>query len=268
VSRIINSRRASLATSPLFGQTGQLTMEAMVRWHARPHELLKIQGDSGDRKRQPTCFFEGMIYETPARGRFAANDRFLREAAVVARFLDEPGDESFTGLYKIFTPRLVAFYRARNCDSGLSEDLAQQVMLTVYRKAGQIRERTLFRAWLFRIAHNALCRHYGKQTREVETVHVEDSVDRLASVSATPGLPAFEFMHWMEFLNPREREVMTLRFIEQLEYHEIAAAKGMPIGTVQWIVFNAKKKLAPRLTAIDQRVQQARNQPKLERNAA
>jgi RNA polymerase sigma factor (sigma-70 family) len=163
---------------------------------------------------------------------------------------------------------LVAFYRARNCDPGLSEDLAQLVMLTVYRKAGQIRDRALFRAWLFRIAHNALCRHYGKQAREVETVYVEDSVDRLASVSAEPGPPAFEFMHWMGFLNPREREVMTLRFVEQWEYHEIAAARDMPIGTVQWIVFNAKKKLAPRLTTIDHRSRQKRNQPKPQKTAA
>src|SRR5580698_3985519 len=148
-----------------------------------------------------------MICKTPASGRLAANDNLLRDAAVIARFLDEPADESFTSLYKLFTPRLVAFYRARNCDSGLSEDLAQQVMLTVYRKACQIRDRALFRAWLFRIAHNALCRHYGQQAREVETVYVEDSVDRLASVSSEPGSPAFEFMHWMGFLNPRERDV-------------------------------------------------------------
>jgi RNA polymerase sigma-70 factor (ECF subfamily) len=209
-----------------------------------------------------------MICETTAPGRFAANDKFLREAAVIARFLDEPSDESFTGLYELFAPRLVAFYRARNSDPGLSEDLAQQVMLTVYHKACQVRDRALFRAWLFRIAHNALCRHYGKQAREVETVYVEDSVDRLASVPAAAGPPAFEFMNWMGFLNPREREVMMLRFIEQWEYHEIAAAKGMPIGTVQWIVFNAKKKLAPRLRAIDQGVQQERNQPNPQRKAA
>ena len=209
-----------------------------------------------------------MFCETPAPGRLAANDKFLREAVVVARFLDEPGDESFTGIYKLFTPRLVAFYRARDCDPGLAEDLAQQVMLTVYRRADQIRDRALFGAWLFRIAHNALCRYYSKQAREVKTVYVEDSVDRLAIVSAEPGSPAFEFMHWMEFLSPREREVMTLRFIEQWEYHEIAAARDIPIGTVQWIVFNAKKKLAPRLTAIDQGVQQERNQPKRERKAA
>ena len=207
-----------------------------------------------------------MICETPALSSFAANDKVLREAAAIARFLDEPGNESFTGLYELFTPRLIAFYRTRNCDPGLSEDLAQLVMLAVYRKAGQIRDRALFPGWLFRIAHNALCRHYGK--RKVDTVHLEDFVGRLASVSAEPGPPAFEFTQWMGFLNSREREVMTLRFVEQWEYHEIAAAKDMPIGTVQWIVFNAKKKLAPRLTAIDHGSRQDRNQPKPAKKAA
>jgi DNA-directed RNA polymerase specialized sigma24 family protein len=97
---------------------------------------------------------------------------------------------------------------------------------------------------------------------------LEDSVDHLTSVSTEPGPPAFEFMRWMGFLNPREREVMTLRFVEQWEYHEIAAAKDIPIGTVQWIVFNAKKKLAPRLTAIDHGSRQDRNQPKPAKKAA
>jgi RNA polymerase sigma factor (sigma-70 family) len=242
-------------------------MEAIIKKPALTHEPLKTQRDCVAGKRQPDCLLKRMICETPAPSRFAANDKFLREAAVITRFLDEPGDESFTGLYKLFTPRLIAFYRARNCDPGLSEDLAQLVMLTVCRKAGQIRDRALFRAWLFRIAHNALCRHYGQQAREVETVYVEDSVDRLATVSV-PGPPAFEFMQWMGFLNPREREVMMLRFIEQWEYHEIAAARDMPIGTVQWIVFNAKKKLALRLAGIDHGSRQARNQPKPERKAA
>lgn len=122
-------------------------------------------------------------------------------------------------------------------------------MLTVYRKAAQVRDRTLFRAWLFKIARNALSRHYGKQAREVETVDLADVTDRSVAASTKPaGTPAVEFLHWMTFLDSREREVMTLRFVEEWEYHEIAAAQAIPIGTVQWRVFNAKKKLAPYLT--------------------
>jgi RNA polymerase sigma factor (sigma-70 family) len=174
------------------------------------------------------------------------DERVAREAA--DKFLDNPNAESFADLFSTFSPQLVAFFRARGCELGLAEDLAQEVMLTVYRKAAQVRDRGLFRAWLFKIARNTLCRHYGKQTREVETVSFEETTDGLAAASVkAPEIPAFEFLHWMALLDSGEREIMKLRFIEQLEYHEIATARHLPIGTVQWRVFNAKKKLAPYL---------------------
>jgi RNA polymerase sigma-70 factor, ECF subfamily len=177
-----------------------------------------------------------------------ANERLLHEESVTNKFLEAPDEDSFADLFEIFTTQLVAFFRTRGCELALAEDLAQEVMLTVYRKATQIRNRALFRAWLFKIARNILCRHYGKQSREVDTVHLADIPDRLVSVTHKPAATAaFEFMHWMAFLDSREREVMTLRFIEQWEYHEIAAAQAIPIGTVQWRVFNAKKKLASHL---------------------
>jgi RNA polymerase sigma-70 factor (ECF subfamily) len=176
------------------------------------------------------------------------NEKLLHEGTAAERFLGAPNEESFADLFKIFTPQLVAFFRARGCELSLGEDLAQEVMLTVYRKADQVRDRTLFRALLFKIARNALCRHYGKQSREVETVDLANIADRQVAASHKPtGTPAFEFLHWMAFLDSGEREALTLRFVEQWEYHEIAAAKAIPIGTVQWRVFNAKKKLAPYL---------------------
>src|ERR1700730_1624908 len=127
-----------------------------------------------------------------------ATERFLYEAAVAERFLEVPNDDSFTNVFNTFTPQLVAFFRARGCEQALAEDLAQEVMLIVYSKAAQIRDRTLFRAWLFKIARNVLCRHYGKQTREVETLDLAEVPDRLVAASPKPaGTPAFEFLHWM-----------------------------------------------------------------------
>ena len=176
------------------------------------------------------------------------NEKTHLEGIATDQFLDDPNEDSFDAVSKIFHPQLVSFFRARSRELALAEDLAQEVMLTVYRKAGQIRDRSLFRAWLFKIAHNTLCRHYGRLNREVETVNLADVDNRLTIATHKPaGTPAFEFRNWMTFLDAHERDVMMLRFVEQWEYHEIAAARGTPIGTVQWRIFNSKKKLAKHL---------------------
>jgi RNA polymerase sigma-70 factor (ECF subfamily) len=170
------------------------------------------------------------------------------EYEVAEQFLTQADEDSFNALFRIFSPQLVAFFRRRGHENGLAEDLAQEVMLTVYRKAGQIRDHRLFRAWIFKVARNAACRHFAQRTREVPTVDLADKSEFLAAPNRNPFGPTSEFREWMKFLDPQEREAMTLRFVEAWEYHEIADAQAIPIGTVQWRVFNSKKKLAVHLS--------------------
>jgi RNA polymerase sigma-70 factor (ECF subfamily) len=194
------------------------------------------------------------------------SERILYDRAVMERFLDAPDDASFADLFKAFTPQLVAFFRGQGCVSA-AEDLAQEVMFTIYRKAGQLRDRALFRSWIFKIARNALSKHHDRRTREVDTVDLADVLERHVAVNASQaGTSAFEFNHWIALLDAREREALTLRFIEEWEYHEIAAAQGTPIGTAQWRVFNAKRKLAPLLQKDGKKA--AKPRPSIWRKAA
>src|SRR5713101_8550854 len=109
-----------------------------------------------------------------------AYDRTRREVAATETFLESPSDESFTELFRMFTPQLLSFFRSHGCRLDLSEDLSQEVMLTVYRKASQLRDRTRFRAWLFTIARHALYRHHGKYSPEVVTIDLQDIIDTRA----------------------------------------------------------------------------------------
>jgi RNA polymerase sigma-70 factor (ECF subfamily) len=174
----------------------------------------------------------------------------LQECEIVERFLEQADDESFDTVFRVFSPQLVAFFRRRGLENGTAEDLAQEVMFTVYRKAVQLRDHNLFRAWLFKVARNAAFRYFAQRTREVPTVDVTDIGEFLPAPKRNPFGPVSEFNDWMKFLDAQERETMTLRFVEQWEYHEIAAAQAVPIGTVQWRVFNSKKKLAAHLSPV------------------
>jgi RNA polymerase sigma-70 factor (ECF subfamily) len=174
----------------------------------------------------------------------------LQECEVTERFLEKADTESFNEVFRVFSPQLVAFFRRRGHEKGTAEDLAQEVMLTVYRHARQLRDHKLFRAWLFKVARNAAYRHFSQRTREVPTVDVADIGEFLPAPNRGPLGPATEFNDWMKFLDSHERETMKLRFVEEWEYHEIAAAQAIPIGTVQWRVFNSKKKLAAHLSSV------------------
>ena len=174
----------------------------------------------------------------------------LQDCVVAERFLEQADDDSFNALFHVFSPQLVAFFRRRGHETSVAEDLAQETMLTVYRKAGQLRDHKLFHAWLFQVARHAASRHFAQRSREVHTVDGSDVSEMLADPHRSPFGPATEFRDWMKFLDVRERETMVLRFIEEWEDHEIAAAQAVPIGTVQWRVFNSKKKLAAHLGTV------------------
>jgi len=170
-----------------------------------------------------------------------ASERPFQACAAAQRFLESPNDGTFTVVFNIFTPQLISFF-SRPREPALSEDFAQDVMLIVYRKADQLRDRTLFRAWLFKVARSLLSRHYEKRSREADTIDLEKVCDSMLTSSRMPAATlAFEFEHWMSSLDEPEQEALRLRFIEDWQYHEIAASKAIPIGTVQWRMFNAKK---------------------------
>jgi RNA polymerase sigma-70 factor, ECF subfamily len=174
----------------------------------------------------------------------------LQNGEVVERFLEQADEDSFSALFRVFSPQLVSFFLRRRHDQGAAEDLAQEVMFSVYRKAGQLRDPKLFRAWLFKVARNAACRYFTQRARQVSTVDLADMTESLPAPKHSPFGPAEEFRDWMQFLDVQERETMTLRFVEEWEYHEIAAAHAIPIGTVQWRVHNSKKKLAAHLSPL------------------
>src|SRR5215469_12750846 len=125
----------------------------------------------------------------------------LQEREIVECFLRQADNDSFTAVFRVFSPQLVAFFRGRGVENSNAEDLAQEVMLTVYRKAGQLRDHKLFRAWLFKVARNAACHHFAQRTREVSTSDLVEVTDFLPAPSYSPLGPASEFHEWMGFLD-------------------------------------------------------------------
>jgi RNA polymerase sigma-70 factor (ECF subfamily) len=164
------------------------------------------------------------------------------EEESIASFLADPTDQTFALLFRLFVPKLIRYFRLRGRTQAISEELAQEVMLAVHREAPLLREKNHFRAWLFKIARNTLLQAWRTESRRVDTV----SFAWASGVSDSSGDPleASILHESTAALKADEQEILCLRWLDGLDYHEIAVILGLPLGTVQWKIFQIRKKLA------------------------
>jgi RNA polymerase sigma-70 factor (ECF subfamily) len=121
-----------------------------------------------------------------------------------------------------------------------SEDVLQDVYITVYQKIGQLRELAAFKGWFTRIIVNR-CRAELKRSSDLLEDHEEE-----ANSLAEPPSPLddqMEVRDALQELNRPDRIVLVLREVMDLSYDEIAENLSIPVGTVRSRIFNARQRL-------------------------
>lgn len=169
----------------------------------------------------------------------------------IENFLLTRTEDAFCVLFESVYPRLRRYFLLRGMEAGEAEELAQNVMVIVYQRGGEVRDITLFQGWLFQVAKNELTRRWRQQQTRQRIAPMEPLSEELAGRLMTERelTSQSNFAEWISYLEPAERELLILRFIEELSYEELAVALGIPVGTVKWRLFSAKKKLAPIINA-------------------
>ncbi|UCG86845.1 MAG: sigma-70 family RNA polymerase sigma factor [Gemmatimonadota bacterium] len=158
----------------------------------------------------------------------------------------QAGDESaFAQLLDWFAERTLAYLEGLVGPD--AEDIHQEVWLSVYRGIRALHNPRAFRTWLFRTTRHHAIDFLRRRKREQRLLELA------AREAADPGTEAWEeseialdaaFLDAaMSELSPAHREVMLLRFRDELSYAEIAMVVGCPIGTVRTRLHHAKKKL-------------------------
>lgn len=169
----------------------------------------------------------------------------LSEGEATRAFLAARTGEAFSALAQHLIPRLLRYFEVRGCDPDWAEDLTQEVLLAAYLHVDGVRHPEAFGAWIYRIARNTLLQALRRRSREVDTVALDTvCAERSAGLDWTQGSA---FAEWIACLGAEDREVMLLRFVDGMNYGEIAAVLGIPAGTARWKVFHAKARIVARL---------------------
>ncbi len=154
---------------------------------------------------------------------------------------------AFASLFDYFAPRIKGFIRRRGAEAAQAEDLAQDVMLTVWKRAGLYkREHGSVSTWIFTIARN---RHIDVIRRERRPeIDPEDLALTASEAPAGETVVAQEetaskLRAAIDALPPDQIEVLKKNFFEDKPHSEIAAELGLPLGTVKSRVRLALAKL-------------------------
>jgi RNA polymerase sigma-70 factor (ECF subfamily) len=183
--------------------------------------------------------------------RVVMNDRERRLYLLVLRC--QTGDESaFTELLRSFGSSTLAHLRTLVGDE--ADDVQQEVWLTVYRRLPSLANPRAFRTWLFQTTRHRAIDHLRARKRERELFDSDAEVD-VGSVAATSDtrvdLTSGSVAAVFEQLSPLHREVLRLRYEEELSYAEIALVSGCAVGTIRSRLHNAKRQLETLLSRDD-----------------
>ena len=172
-------------------------------------------------------------------------DELRAELLVVRCQCRDP--EALRELVERYGPRL-RYYLRKLLKRQDVEDAMQDVWLETVRRLATLREPRAFGPWIYRIAR-------GRAVQEIRRKRASEPLDQevieTVSAEATEGEEAEDFdvsdaraIHEaMDELNAAHREVLVLRFVEQMSYEQMAEVLDAPVGTIRSRLHYAKQEL-------------------------
>lgn len=173
----------------------------------------------------------------------------IREPTIDDRIIDDAfdpavwNDDAFAGLYALHADELLSYGTGLGFGREQIRDVIHDLFFKLYtdrRNLGRIRN---FKAYLFRAFRNMLLNSHIEQRRRAGSgddqeplfpIHVT-IVDELIEEEERANL-ACRIDSYLAMLTGRQREAIYLRFMQELEYEEIALLLDMSPGAVRKLV--------------------------------
>lgn len=158
-------------------------------------------------------------------------------AALVQRVASDRDRAAFTVLFDHFGPRLNAYLLRLGCDAALAEEITQETMVTLWRKAELFdRSKSSVGTWLYRIARNRridLLRRAREDALDTEqSEQIADTADQPDEAMDLQQREAV-MRDALKDLPAEQLELVRLAFFEGLSHSQIADQTGVPLGTVK-----------------------------------
>ncbi|MCL2661378.1 MAG: sigma-70 family RNA polymerase sigma factor [Acidobacteriaceae bacterium] len=185
------------------------------------------------------------------------------ENLAIARGLKMQDPDLLDHLIELYQHRLLRFLLFLTGQRELAEDLFQETWIRVLLRGSQYNGKARFDTWLFTIARNLVIDQARKRTmlslEEMSKPGSSSEDDRPFEVAEDAPSPLEQFQMREDSAEVAEvllrletapREVLVLRFYEDLSLEEIAGVTRTPLSTVKSRLYRGLAALKPELEAL------------------
>jgi RNA polymerase sigma-70 factor, ECF subfamily len=152
---------------------------------------------------------------------------------------------AFERLLRAHGPAVFSFLVRWIGDRGRADDIFQETSLAAFRGLAGFRPGARLRPWLFTIAVNQAKKHLRGAKRRVAREQVWYEQQPTSAQAPERGLSAArQLERGLSRVAPEHRQVLLLRFSEDLSHAEIAAVLGVPEFVVKMRVSRARRYFA------------------------
>ena len=167
------------------------------------------------------------------------NSLAQQHAALLAAVAERRDREAFAELFDYYAPRINGYLQRLGAERTRAEEMAQDVMVTLWRKAELFdATKSSVATWLYRIARNR--RIDAARRNRIDFVDPSDYIFDIADENTADADGLLDAQSRDDVLRrqmadlPKEQlELVRLAFYEGLSHSEIAERTGLPLGTVK-----------------------------------
>ena len=161
--------------------------------------------------------------------------------------------ETIEELFEALESPLLSYALRLAGDRALAEDIVQEAFMKLHAQFAEVREP---RRWLYRTAHNLALNHRRAAQKIVPLPPTEGHGGAPRETSDPQLLPDEQIARWesiglvrlsLESLDERSRELIRLKFHENLSYKEMSRRTGLTVGHVGYLLHHAIKMVGDEL---------------------
>ncbi len=147
--------------------------------------------------------------------------------------------DAFAGLIERYQAPLRYFISRLSANPETAEDIFQDTRLTVIRRIHSLKKTDAFSTWLYRIARNKVYQQFRRK-RKLSELNENIAVPNDTENDVFSTEDAAKIHRCLKELLPEYREVLMLRFLEQMSYEQISQVINCRLGTVKSRIHYAK----------------------------